>query len=127
VRGAGLASRTSIWAKTARFFAATFLTAARQAEFLTQLRSIRETRMVILRLARRGTKKRPYYHIVATDNASRRDGRFIEQVGTYDPCKPDTDAHIEQERLEYWVSVGAQLSERVGHIVRAKKKAAASA
>lgn len=83
--------------------------------------------MVILRLARRGTKKRPYYHIVATDNASRRDGRFIEQVGTYDPHKPDVEATIVSDRLDYWLSVGAQLSERVGHIVRAKKKAAVSA
>ena len=80
--------------------------------------------MVILRLARRGTKQRPFYHIVATDNASRRDGRFIEQVGTYDPSKPDTDAVIRQDRVEHWQSVGAQLSERVSHILRAKKKAA---
>jgi len=80
--------------------------------------------MVIVRLARRGTKQRPFYHIVATDNASRRDGRFIEQIGTYDPKKPDTEAFVEDERLAYWVSVGAQLSERVHHIVRAKKKAA---
>ena len=82
--------------------------------------------MVILRLARRGTKKRPFYHIVATDNASRRDGRFIEQIGTYDPHKPDAEAFLEQERLAYWVGVGAQMSERVSHIVRAKKKAAVS-
>jgi len=79
--------------------------------------------MVIVRLARRGTKHRPFYHIVATDNASRRDGRFIEQIGTYDPKKPDTDAFLQQERLEYWVGHGAQLSERVQHIVRAKKRA----
>lgn len=83
--------------------------------------------MVIVRLARRGTKQRPFYHIVATDNASRRDGRFIEQLGTYDPHKPDAEAFLQQERLDYWVGVGAQLSERVTHIVRAKKKAAASA
>jgi small subunit ribosomal protein S16 len=82
--------------------------------------------MVIVRLARRGTKQRPFYHIVATDNASRRDGRFIEQIGTYDPKKPDTDALVQFERLDYWVSKGAQLSERVNHIVRAKKKAAAA-
>lgn len=79
--------------------------------------------MVIVRLARRGTKQRPFYHIVATDNASRRDGRFIEQIGTYDPKKPDTDAFLKTERLDYWVGVGAQLSERVSHIVRAKKAA----
>jgi small subunit ribosomal protein S16 len=80
--------------------------------------------MVILRLARRGTKKRPFYHIVATDNASRRDGRFIEQIGTYDPKKPDGEAVVLLERLEHWVSHGAQVSERVGHIVKAKKRAA---
>jgi small subunit ribosomal protein S16 len=83
--------------------------------------------MVIVRLARRGTKQRPFYHIVATDNASRRDGRFIEQIGTYDPHKPDVDAFVQQERLDYWLGVGAQLSERVSHILRAKKKAAVSA
>jgi small subunit ribosomal protein S16 len=80
--------------------------------------------MVIVRLARRGTKHRPFYHIVATDNASRRDGRFIEQIGTYDPQKGDTEAFLQQERLDYWLSNGAQLSERVSHIIRAKKKAA---
>jgi small subunit ribosomal protein S16 len=83
--------------------------------------------MVILILARRGTKHRPFYHIVATENASCRVGRFIEQVGTYDPSKPDVDASVRQDRVDYWVGNGAQLSERVSHILRAKKKAAASA
>lgn len=83
--------------------------------------------MVIVRLARRGTKHRPFYHIVAADNAARRDGRFIEQIGTYDPKKPDTEAFLQTERLDYWVGNGAQLSERVQHIVRAKQKAAATA
>ncbi|HEX5655980.1 MAG TPA: 30S ribosomal protein S16 [Polyangiales bacterium] len=83
--------------------------------------------MVIVRLARRGTKHRPFYHIVATDNASRRDGRFIEHIGTYDPHKPDAEAFLQEERLNYWTSNGAQLSERVSHIVKAKKQAQASA
>ncbi len=82
--------------------------------------------MVILRLARRGTKQRPFYHVVATNNSEARDGRFIEQVGTYDPSKPDTDAFIEQARVDYWVSVGAQVSTRVTHILRAKKKVASA-
>ena len=82
--------------------------------------------MVILRLARRGTKKRPFYHIVATDNASSRDGRFIEQIGTYDPKKPDAEAVLLTDRLEHWVGHGAQLSDRVKHIVRAKKQAASA-
>lgn len=83
--------------------------------------------MVIVRLARRGTKQRPFYHIVATDNASRRDGRFIEQIGTYDPHKPDTEAFVRDDRLAYWRGVGAQLSTRVDHILKAKAKAAAAA
>jgi small subunit ribosomal protein S16 len=83
--------------------------------------------MVIVRLALRGTKHRPFYHIVATDNASRRDGRFIEQIGTYDPHKPDAEAFVQEDRLAYWTSNGAQLSERVNHIVKAKRKAQASA
>ncbi len=82
--------------------------------------------MVILRLARRGTKQRPFYHVVATDNAEARDGRFIEQVGTYDPSKPDIDAFIEQARVDYWLSVGAQVSDRVSTILRAKKKVASA-
>lgn len=82
--------------------------------------------MVILRLARRGTKQRPFYHVIATNNSQARDGRFIEQVGTYDPTKPDTDAFIEQERVDYWLGVGAQLSDRVNQILRAKKKAASA-
>jgi small subunit ribosomal protein S16 len=82
--------------------------------------------MVTVRLARRGTKHRPYYHIVATTNSNRRDGRFIEQIGTYDPHKPDAEALIQLDRLDYWVGVGAQLSERVDHIVRAKRKAASA-
>lgn len=83
--------------------------------------------MVILRLARRGTKKRPFYHIVATDNSSRRDGRFIEQVGTYNPQEPDEKAVVLFDRVDHWVGNGAQLSDRVKHILKAKKQAAASA
>lgn len=83
--------------------------------------------MVKVRLARRGSKKRPYYHLVVTDSESPRDGRFIEQVGTYDPAKPDTEATIEHDRIEAWQGKGAQLSERVAHLVRAQKRAAAAA
>ena len=82
--------------------------------------------MVIVRLALRGTKHRPFYHNVATDNASRRDGRFIEQIGTYDPHKPEAEAFLRDERLAHWVGNGAQVSERVSHIIKAKKKAAAA-
>jgi len=77
--------------------------------------------MVIVRLARRGTKGRPYYHIVATNKQSRRDGRFIEQLGTYDPSKEYADASVNLDRVDHWLSTGAQLTERAAHIVRAAK------
>ena len=74
--------------------------------------------MVKVRLARAGAKKRPYYHIVVTDKESPRDGRFIEQIGTYDPSRPVEEALVDYPRLDYWVGVGAQLSDRVRSVVR---------
>lgn len=75
--------------------------------------------MVKIRLARAGSKKRPFYHIVVADKAKARDGRFIEQIGLYDPAKPDAEARVDHERLAYWVSVGAQVSPRVTKVSRA--------
>ncbi len=81
--------------------------------------------MVKVRLSRAGAKKRPYYHIVVTDKEKPRDGRFIEQIGTYDPSRPIAEASVDQSRLEYWVGVGAQVSDRVRDIAKEHKKAAA--
>lgn len=81
--------------------------------------------MVKVRLARAGAKKRPYYHIVVTDKEKPRDGRFIEQIGTYDPSRPIEEAKVKADRLDYWVGVGAQVSDRVRDIVKQQKKAAA--
>ncbi|HEY9010643.1 MAG TPA: 30S ribosomal protein S16 [Devosia sp.] len=68
-----------------------------------------------LRLARAGTKKRPYYHVVVADARSPRDGRFIERIGTYDPKLEDKDARVKlvTERVQHWLSVGAQPTDRV--------------
>lgn len=68
-----------------------------------------------LRLARAGTKKRPYYHVVVADARSPRDGRFIEKVGTYDPKLQDTSKRVAivTERVQHWLSVGAQPTDRV--------------
>jgi len=79
--------------------------------------------MVKVRLARHGSKKHPYYHIVVTDADRPRDGRFIEQLGTYDPTKPMAEARIDRDRLQYWLGVGAKTSETVGKVVREHKKA----
>lgn len=70
----------------------------------------------VLRLARAGAKKRPYYQIVATDSRSPRDGRYIEQLGSYNPMLPRDHADrikLKTERLQYWLSTGAQPTERV--------------
>jgi small subunit ribosomal protein S16 len=68
-----------------------------------------------LRLARAGTKKRPYYHVVVADARSPRDGRFIEKLGTYDPKLVDREKRVTlvTERVQHWLGVGAQPTDRV--------------
>ena len=74
-----------------------------------------------LRLARAGTKKRPYYHVVVADARSPRDGRFIEKIGTYDPKLEDKEKRVSLvvERVQHWLSVGAQPTDRVARFVDA--------
>lgn len=76
--------------------------------------------MVVIRLARSGAKKRPFYHLVATDKRSRRDGRYIERLGYYNPIAAggETKLHINGDRIEYWLSVGAQLSDRAASLYK---------
>lgn len=84
--------------------------------------------MVVIRLARAGAKKRPFYNIVATDSRNRRDGRFIERIGFYNPVSSGKDEgfRIAQDRLAHWQGVGAQLSPTVARLVKqANQKAAA--
>ncbi len=79
--------------------------------------------MVKVRLKRAGAKKRPYYHIVVTDRENSRDGRFIEQLGTYDPKLPIDTVTVDFDRLEYWTGHGAQVSERVTKVLKEFRKA----
>lgn len=84
--------------------------------------------MVVIRLARGGAKKRPFFSIVAADSRNRRDGRFIERIGFYNPVASanEESLRIAQDRLTYWEGVGAQLSPTVARLVaQAGKKAAA--
>ena len=83
--------------------------------------------MVKIRFARFGAKRQPYYHIVVTDSQNPRDGSFLEQIGTYDPAKPMTEAKLDRERLDYWVGVGAQLTGSMKKVARELAKASASA
>ena len=73
---------------------------------------------VKIRLARHGAKKRPFYRVVVTDSHSPRDGRFIEQVGTYDPRSNPVRFEVKRERLEQWLEKGAKPSETVAQMLR---------
>jgi small subunit ribosomal protein S16 len=76
--------------------------------------------MVVIRLARGGSKKRPFYNVVATDSRNRRDGRFIERVGFYNPVGGDSteNLRIALDRIQYWTGNGAQLSPSVERLVK---------
>lgn len=82
--------------------------------------------MVKIRLARGGAKKRPFYHIVVTDNRNKRDGRRIERIGFFNPIARGREERlrVDLERVDYWTGVGAQLSERVRNLVSEARGAA---
>lgn len=75
--------------------------------------------MVVIRLARGGSKKRPFYSLVVTDSRNRRDGRFIERIGFYNPGAPEgtEGLRIAADRLSYWTGVGAKPSETVQRLI----------
>lgn len=82
---------------------------------------------VTLRLARRGAKKAPFYHVVATDSRNPRDGKFKEEVGTYDPNTTPAKVTFKAERVAYWLKQGAQPSATVAQLLKLQKKQAATA
>jgi len=73
---------------------------------------------VKIRLARYGAKKRPFYRIVATDNDSPRDGRFLEKLGTYNPLQNPAQVNLNTERVKYWISQGATPTDTVKSILK---------
>ena len=83
--------------------------------------------MVVIRLARGGAKKRPFYHIIVTDSRSARDGRNIERVGYYNPVASGAEKGlvVNTERLAYWQGTGAQLSDTVARLAKQAAKAVA--
>ena len=81
--------------------------------------------MVSIRLSRSGGKKRPFYHLVVTDSRNRRDGRYIERLGYFNP-EHEENLRIDLERVDYWLDQGAQPSERVASLLKKHRKAAAA-
>ncbi|MBA4286233.1 MAG: 30S ribosomal protein S16 [Xanthomonadaceae bacterium] len=84
--------------------------------------------MMKIRLARAGAKKRPFYHVVATDSRSSRDGKFVERLGYYNPNARGGEQKlvIDSARVAYWQSNGAQVSERVAFLVKGVPAVAAA-
>ncbi len=85
---------------------------------------------VKIRLQRGGAKHAPHYRVVIAESSSRRDGRFVEKVGTYDPCNKDESQqlNLKLERIDYWLSVGAQPTDTTRSLIkRARRLAPASA
>jgi|LakMenEpi03Aug12_release.lakeMendotaPanAssembly.Ray.scaffolds.fasta_scaffold136922_3 small subunit ribosomal protein S16 len=74
----------------------------------------------VIRFSRHGSKKRPVYRIVVQHNRAPRDGRFIEHIGNFNPIKGESTLSIERDRLEYWLSVGAQMSDSVRSTLKPK-------
>ena len=74
--------------------------------------------MVRIRLARGGAKKKPYYRIVVADQRCKRDGRYLEHIGFYNPMVKENRFEIDAERLKHWLSVGAKPSDRVGKLMK---------
>lgn len=80
---------------------------------------------VAIRLKREGTKDRPYYRVVVADSRSRRDGRYIESLGTYDPMKIGDDNYVlDLEKMNDWVSKGAKASDTVKSLARKARRSA---
>jgi small subunit ribosomal protein S16 len=74
--------------------------------------------VLMIRLARIGKKKRPFYRVVVTEKTRPRNGRFVEIVGTYDPLKKPAVVDVNSERVQYWLSKGAQPSDTVRSLLR---------
>lgn len=82
--------------------------------------------MVKIRLARGGAKKRPFYHVVVADSRSKRDGRYIERVGFYNPVArgQEVPLQLNDERIEHWRQQGAQITETVAGLMQRRRKEA---
>ena len=84
--------------------------------------------MVTIRLSRGGAKRRPFYHIVVTDSRNRRDGRYLERLGYFNPIATggETELKLDLERTDYWIAQGAKPSDRVSTLIKQHRGSEAS-
>lgn len=74
--------------------------------------------MLAIRLTRMGAKKRPFYRVVVAEKRGKRDGRFVEIVGHYNPCREPSELKLDHERIAYWLKCGAQPTDTVQSLIR---------
>ena len=83
--------------------------------------------MLAIKLMRTGAKKRPSYRVVVKEKQSKRDGAYLENVGTYDPTRQPAEIKLKMDRVRYWIEKGAQPTDTVGRLIKASAKADAAA
>ena len=83
--------------------------------------------MLAIRLMRMGAKKRPFYRVIVKEKLSKRDGAYLENVGTYDPTRQPAEIKLNDERVRYWMERGAQPSPTVERLIKSQSRAAAAA
>jgi len=83
--------------------------------------------LLAIRLTRMGAKKQPFYRVVVTEKEAKRDGRFVEIVGHYNPCREPIELRLNHERIGYWMARGAQPSETVRSLIRKSEQQQATA
>ena len=82
--------------------------------------------MLAISLMRTGAKKKPSYRIVVKEKRSKRDGAYLENLGTYSPTRPSGDVNLNLERVRYWINKGAQPTETVNRLIKVSEKAQAA-
>jgi len=78
--------------------------------------------LLAIRLTRQGAKKKPFYRVVVADKTAKRDGRFVEIVGHYNPCREPIELKLNHERISYWISKGAQPTDTVRSLITKSEK-----
>ena len=78
--------------------------------------------MLAIKLMRTGAKKRPSYRVVVKEKQSKRDGAYLENVGTYNPTREPAEINLDMDRVRYWIGKGAQPTETVGRLIKANAK-----
>jgi small subunit ribosomal protein S16 len=82
--------------------------------------------LLAIRLTRHGAKKKPFYRVIVAEKQAKRDGRFVEILGYYNPCREPIELKLNHERISYWLARGAQPSDTVRGLIRRSEKATAA-